>query len=241
MLTSMPDIAFKFLQPLTILRVTFFAFYLYQIMVYSLIFSKAIGKYNSSIDNYFSETGTIKLNWIKVAFISALIIGLMAVIFQTLPSLLFDNIFTTVIVVFYTGFAINFIHYNKIYHIIEPALNTYTQIEIDQTPKKSGWGLYKQKILESKIYLKEGITLIEMAQSLNVGRSTLSNFINTEENKNFNNWINHLRISEAKNLMISNPDSPLSCIAMKTGYSEPSNFSREFKQITGETPLAWRK
>jgi AraC-like DNA-binding protein len=165
----------------------------------------------------------------------------MAIIFQTLPSLLFDNIFTTVIVVFYTGFAINFINYKKIYHIIEPALNTYGQIEIDHTFKKLSWDLYKQKILESKIYLKEGITLIEIAQSVNVGRGTLSNFINTRENQNFNSWINQLRITEAKSLMTNNPGVPVSYIAMKTGYSEPSNFSREFKQITGETPLAWRK
>jgi AraC-like DNA-binding protein len=240
-LTGMSDIAFKILQPLTILRIIFFAFYLYQILDYSRRFSHDIGKYNSSIDNYFSETGTIRLNWIKVAFFSALFIGLMAIIFQTLPSLLFDNIFTTVIVIFYTGFAINFINYKKIYHIIEPALNTYGQIEIDHTFKKLSWDLYKQKILESKIYLKEGITLIEIAQSVNVGRSTLSNFINTEENQNFNSWINQLRITEAKSLMINNPGVPISYIAMKSGYSEPSNFSREFKQITGETPLAWRK
>jgi AraC-like DNA-binding protein len=240
-LTSLPDISFKILQPLTILRIAFFAFYLFQILEYCLIFSKAIGKYNSSIDNYFSETGTIKLNWIKVAFISALIIGLLAVIFQTLPSLLFDNIFTTIIVVFYTVFAINFINYNKIYYIIEPALNKYGQFEIDQPLTNSSWDLYKQKILDSKIYLIEGITLIEIAQLLNIGRSTLTNFINTEENQNFNSWINQLRITEAKSLMINYPGVPISYIAMKTGYSEQSNFNREFKQITGETPFAWRR
>lgn len=207
-LTTLPDIAFKILQPLTILRIAFFAFYLFQILVYCLVFSKAIGKYYSSIDNYFSETGSIKLNWIIVAFISALIIGLMAVIFQALQSLLYDNIFTTIIVVFYTGFARNFIKYKRIYHIIEPALNTYGQLEIDHTLKNSGWDLYKQKILESKIYLKEGITLIEIAQALNVGRSTLSYFINTEENQNFNTWINQLRISEAKSLIDQQSRNP---------------------------------
>jgi len=242
-LTSLPGLTQTILNPLGILRVAFFAFYLYQILHYCVIFSKSVGKYNISIDNYFSETGKIKLNWVKVAFFSALIIGLMAIIFQTWPSLMFDNIFTTILVIFYTVFAINFINYKKIYNIIEPAFATplQTGIESEKTLKKSSWDLYKQKILVNKIYLKEGITLIEMAHSLNVGRTTLSNFINTEENQNFNNWINQLRISEAKTLMATNPDFPISYIAMKTGYSEQSNFSREFKQITGETPSAWRK
>jgi AraC-like DNA-binding protein len=211
-LTDIPDIVFNILDPLTILRIAFFAFYLYQILVYSLLFSQAIGKFNSSIDNYFSETGTIKLKWIKVAFFSALIIGLMAVIFQSLPSLMFDNIFTTVVVFFYTVFAINFINYNKIYHIIEPALDAGMQAEtnIENAFKKSSWHFYKQKILENKIYLKEGITLFEMAQALNVSLSTLSNYINTEEKQNFNKWINQLRISESKSLIINNSYSHIS-------------------------------
>ncbi|MDO9254130.1 MAG: AraC family transcriptional regulator [Bacteroidales bacterium] len=242
-LNSLPDLKQNILNPLSILRVTFFAFYLYQILHYCVIFSKSLGKYNISIDNYFSETGKVKLKWVKVAFFSALIIGLMAIIFQTWPSIMSDNIFTTILVIFYTVFAINFINYKKIYHIIEPAFATtqHNGIEFEKTLKKTSWDLYKQKILLNKIYLKEGITLIEMAQSLNVGRTTLSNFINKEENQNFNNWINQLRISEAKNLMTTNPAFPISYIAMKTGYSEQSNFSREFKQVTGETPSAWRK
>jgi AraC-like DNA-binding protein len=240
-LTTTSDLAMNILDPLIILRIIFFTFYLYQILYYCLRFIQEIRKYNNSIKNYFSETGTIKLNWVKIAFISALVIGLMAIIFQTMPGLLFDNIFTTAIVIFYTGFAINFINYNKIYRIIEPALNTYGQIEIDHTLKKLSWDLYKQKILDSKIYLREGITLMEIAQSLNIGRSTLSNFINTEENQNFNSWINQLRITEAKSMMINEPGVPISYIAIKTGYREQANFSREFKQITGETPLAWRK
>lgn len=121
-------------------------------------------------------------------------------------------------------------------YIIEPAFNTSIHIETETILKKSSWYFYKQKIIESKIYLNESITLIEIAQSLNIGHTTLSNFINTEENLNFNNWINQLRFSEAQNLMASDPDTPISHITTKTGYSELSNFSREFKQFTVETP-----
>ena len=242
-LTSESDVVLRILHPLTLLRIAFFVFYLYQILNYSLIFIKAVGKYNISIGNYFSETGTLKLNWIKIAFYSALSIGLLAILFQTLPSLLFDNIFTTVIVVFYTVFALHFINYKKIYHLIEPALDTPKQSETEfpNTLNKSSWSSYKKKVLADKIYLKEGITLIEMAQALNVSRTTLSFFINTEEKRNFNNWINQLRISEAKTLMISNPEFSISTIATKTGYIEQSNFSREFKLVTGEAPAAWKK
>jgi AraC-like DNA-binding protein len=169
-------------------------------MHYSLIFRKALKQYNNSIDNYFSETGTIRLKWIKIAFLSALIIGLLAVIFQTLPSLLFDNIFTTVLVVFYTAFALNFINYKKIYHLIEPAFNNEVtnEAEIETLQVRPDWNSYKLKILENKFYLKKGITLTDLAQSLNVSRTALTNFINIEEHRNFNTWINQLRISDTQ-------------------------------------------
>lgn len=115
-ITTVPDLYISISEPLTILRITFFVFYIYQIVDYCVIFSNAVRKYTNSIDNFFSETGTIKLNGIKFSFFSALSIGLIAIIYQTLPSQLFDNFFTTVLVVFYTVFAINFINYNKIYH-----------------------------------------------------------------------------------------------------------------------------
>jgi hypothetical protein len=126
-LSTIPDLDFTILQPFTILRITFFVFYLFQIVEYCVIFNKAIRNYNRSIDSFLSESGTIKLNWIKFSFFSALSIGLMAIIYQTFPSILFDNFFTTVLVVFYTVFAIKFINYNKSYQKEEITLNETTK------------------------------------------------------------------------------------------------------------------
>ena len=242
-LGSISDVQLNIKNPLVALRIAFFAFYLYQILHYIFLFNKALRKYNATVEDYFSETGKIKTNWVKIAFFSALIIGLMAIVFQTYPSLLFDNFFTSVVVAFYIVFAISFINHSSIFHIIEPVLLDILQPEagFEQALKKSSWSIYKQKIVEDKIFLNESITLIEMAALLNVSRTTLSNFINAEENRNFNSWVNQLRISEAKRLMMSDPTYAISDIALKTGYSAQSNFSREFKQITGETPTAWKK
>lgn len=166
-----------------------------------------------------------------------------ALIFQIIPSLWFDIFFSGALIVFYIVFAVNFINYNRIFHILEPALeqNLLLDTENHYAQKKSNWPIYRQRVLEKKIYLHEGITLVEMADFLNISRTTLSTLINIEENQSFNQWINQLRINEAKRLMHTNPNFSFLDIAYKTGFSEQSNFSREFKQITGETPSSWKK
>ncbi len=229
--------------PITILRFIFIIFYLYQFLHYLIVFQKSISKYNKNIENYYSEIGKIKLYWIRYAFYSSFVVALTALIFQIIPSLWFDILFSGALIGFYIVFALNFINYNRIFHIIEPALeqNLLLDSENHYTQKKSNWPLYRQRVLEKKIYLNEGITLIEMADFLNISRTTLSTLINIEENQSFNQWIKQLRVDEAKRLMQTNPNYSFLDIAYKTGFSEQSNFSREFKQITGETPSSWKK
>jgi len=95
--------------------------------------------------------------------------------------------------------------------------------------------------MAEKYYLKAGVTIEEMAQHLKIGRTTLSSFINCEEEMNFNLWINSLRVEEAKALLVEYPTYNLTQIAEMIGYSESSNFSRQFKLITNESPSVWRQ
>ncbi len=80
-----------------------------------------------------------------------------------------------------------------------------------------------------------------MSQYLKIGRTTLSTFINNEEGMNFNMWINTLRIEESKKILIEFPDYNLAQIAEMVGYSESSNFSRQFKQVAKVSPSVWRQ
>jgi len=230
------------LNPIALIRVSFFGFYIFQISYYTFLFTKVYQKYRQAMDNYYSESRRVKLPWLRNAFISALAIGLFAIIQQTYSTLWTDAFLSTLIVPFYVLFAIYFINYHKIYNIIKPAIveESDLKIESEKTAKKSSWSLYKEKILVEKLFLKESVTLVEVAQILNVSRTTLSTFINTEEHKNFNQWINQLRIEEAKTIMMEHPDYSISYISATTGFSESSNFSREFKQHTGTTATSWK-
>jgi AraC-like DNA-binding protein len=184
------------------------------------------------------------LKWIRYAFFSALLIGLSALFYQVFPSKTYNILFTISLIVFYFVFSIKYINYNKLFAIIQPVVSDAEikqNLKIEYNRSKSLWKGYKSTIISEKIYLREGITLDETAQLLKIGRTTLSGLINSEENVNFNTWINQLRIEEAKILFSENPVFPIIKVAEMTGFSEHSNFSRQFKLITGESPSVWRK
>ncbi len=223
-------------------RVLFLAYFTFQLIYCTILFLREAKKYDEELLDYFSEVVQLKMKWVRIAFFSALIIGITAMVSNFFPKQ-FDWIITFLFAIFYFGFAQEYIKYNKVFSIVEPAINApalETQ-HIHIRTSRSDWEYFKQNILSNKQYLVQGITIEEIANNLKIGRTTLSNLINREEGVNFNTWINRLRIEDAKNLMIDNPDFTILQISELVGYTEQANFSRQFKQITGESPLVWRK
>ena len=60
-------------------------------------------------------------------------------------------------------------------------------------------------------------------------------------NTDFRSWRTSLRMTEAMELMKSEPDTSVSAIGMRVGVPDRSNFCRQFKLFTGQTPEVWRK
>lgn len=242
-LTSMSLVWVHLSNPTIWVRLLFLGYYLFQLIYYTYLFLREVSQYNKEILDYFSEVFQLKMRWVQIAFFSALAVGTTAMISNFLP-MQYDWIVTLFFSLFYFGFAQEYIKYNKVFSIIEPAITIETAELIQTDPKpriKTDWLNYKQQIEANRFYCQAGINIEELAQKLQIGRTTLSNLINREEGVNFNTWINMLRIKEAKHLLKNNPELSLVTISEMVGFTEQSNFSRQFKQITGETPLVWRK
>lgn len=243
-IVSIKEFINNIFHPNVIIKFLFFIFYFLQLNYFIFIFFREEKIYITKIENYFSETRKVRMKWVKLAFILALSIGIIVLFLQVFPSEIFEFIFTIINVFFYFIFAIKYLNYNKIFNDIEPIIeNQYNEIKAENIAirYKVNWVDYKEVVIKEKYYLIEGVTLEEVALKLKVGRTTLSNLINTEEGVNFNSWINQLRIEEAKKIIKTNPDFTIQKVAELTGYSEHSNFSRQFKNFTGITPNQWRK
>jgi len=243
-ITHLNEISVFIKNPTLWLRLAFYFFYIFQLVYYTWLYFRVERNYKTQALNYFSDDTWLKLSWVRVAFISALGVGIIAMI-SYLFHQKYDWIFTLIYTVFYFGFALEYIKYNKIYVQIEPVV-VEEKVEFiapdqNKTRTKPGWVNLRKQVIENQYYLELGINIEEMARRLKIGRTNLSIYINREEGMNFNRWLNTLRIEKAKELLIQYPDEPLGVIAEKVGYSEHANFSRQFKLVTGESPLLWKK
>ena len=94
--------------------------------------------------------------------------------------------------------------------------------------------------VKKKGFTEKGITIEQLSQKLGTNRTYLSSYINTCYKQTFSNWINNLRIEEAKYLLLKEPLLTVGQVGEKIGYTDKSNFGRQFTKRTGASPNAWR-
>lgn len=98
--------------------------------------------------------------------------------------------------------------------------------------------IIKRSVEVDKLYLDPNLTIFDFAEILKTNKTYISNLINKEFGKNFNNYINEFRVYEACALMSypSNDNYTINAIAEDSGFNSISTFNRSFKKFTGVTP-----
>jgi AraC-like DNA-binding protein len=92
-------------------------------------------------------------------------------------------------------------------------------------------------ILKEKVYIDPLLTLEKLSRNLKIPKNYLSLLINENYALNFNEFINQLRINDAKTILGSgNGDLKIIDIAYQVGFNSKSTFNTAFKRYTGETP-----
>ena len=92
-----------------------------------------------------------------------------------------------------------------------------------------------------QVHKMPNISLRGLAKELIINPNALSQVINENFNQNFPDFINTLRIKEAKNLLTpSNDYLKIASIASDCGFNTLSAFNVAFKKNTGLTPSEYR-
>lgn len=93
---------------------------------------------------------------------------------------------------------------------------------------------------KDRLYRDENLNLTRLSRRLGLPSRQISNAINRSANMNVSQYVNQLRIREACRLLEETEQSVTS-IMLDAGFQTKSNFNREFRRITGLSPVAWRE
>jgi AraC-like DNA-binding protein len=245
--------------PAETFRVAFYVFsaiYALLLMRYTLLFLRSYRQFQRRMDNYFSDMEADRLRWVAFSFFAALAVGIMALLSSLFMSTLVALLFTVGFDTFYLFFAIRFINYR--FHAIERAMNDETPAPPAETPYVASlpsaappapsssdvFARIDRKIEEwitNKHFTQQGITLDALAARLHTNSKYLSVYINTCKKQTFREWINALRIEEAKTLLLQHPGITVNEIARRLGFSDKSHFLRQFKKRVNLSTSDWKK
>ncbi|MDH7806923.1 MULTISPECIES: helix-turn-helix domain-containing protein [unclassified Rhizobium] len=90
------------------------------------------------------------------------------------------------------------------------------------------------------LYRDENLNLSRLAKRLGLPSRQISGAINRSLGVNVSQYVNQLRIREACRLL-EETDQSVTAIMLSSGFQTKSNFNREFRRVTGMSPVDWRE
>ncbi len=117
-------------------------------------------------------------------------------------------------------------------------------IEIEQTPDETSEieAQLRHLMKEEHFYRTEKLTLKKLAARMSLPEYRVRAIINVTFNyRNFNDYVNQMRIEEACDRLVNEPETPIQNIALDIGYRTLSSFNRAFKEIKQQTPTEYRQ
>ena len=85
-------------------------------------------------------------------------------------------------------------------------------------------------------YLQNSITMPMVVKEMGISQQLLRSWFSAAGYESYSDWMQHLRIEHAKELMKGHPEYSLEHIAEQCGFRNRSYFHTVFRQLTGMTP-----
>ena len=88
-------------------------------------------------------------------------------------------------------------------------------------------------------HYREPLTLVRLSSELHIHRSYISGIFSQRLHINFKDYLNSLRIDDARN-MLKETDDTVTAISAEVGFETIRTFNRAFQRVCGMTPSEYR-
>ncbi|MFV0565882.1 MAG: helix-turn-helix domain-containing protein [Flavobacteriaceae bacterium] len=219
----------------------------FSIAIIILIF-KAIKQYEKQSGQYTVPEIKVKTKWLK----NILYLGLAIIIIWLVSVSYLETSKNRGFYVFYPlwismAFIIYWIGYTAI--VQKQIFNDRKAIRLKKegTPKPetnpTAFNKIEGLITNKQLHLSPMLSLQTLSEELNLSEGYISQLINKNANQNFNDYVNALRVNEAKAMLANNEYDHYTIVAvgLEAGFNSKSSFYTAFKKFTGKTPAQYKK
>lgn len=243
--------------------------FLIQSVTYIVYFDRAYKQSLKELENYYDEDESHKIKWVKFCYVISMLTNLFVLVYLGLYFLLdykmeVASLYTIWYLLYMLYLSSNFISFIGSHRLVLDAFAHKTLSgadiinRINENKKRKGKkmavpassvvseaefkkleGALDQWVLEKR-YTEYDKSREEIARELNTSKEILHHYFLTRKGVDFKTWRTSLRIEEAKRLLLENKDASTNIIAEVSGFSDRSNFHRQFVKIVGCSPKQWR-
>ena len=199
--------------------------------------------YRKKYLNFFSNTQKVNLKWLR--YTSWLLI--LSYSFQLLTLFSFLNYETRdLIFLLDSVLSLVFLYWITLYGIKQSHIPAEFQIfersKVSTLSNEGDFTKIKEVLITTKAFKNPNLTVVELAESVDLHPKKVSSAINTFSTKNFNQFINQYRIEEAKKLLLDPAYNTITieALAKESGFNSKSVFNTLFKAETGQTPTSFK-
>ena len=239
--------------------------YIVNCIIHIVLFHRTYLRSVQKLEQYYDEEENNKMKWIRFCYIMMMLTQMFVLVYMLLPRG-FMKIYTLWYVLFMVYFSANFISFlgsNKLLldAFAYKTLSGQEIMERIERRKRMKKGAKEAQPLDSQVteqelnriehaldkwvkekrYREYDKTREQIANELNTSKEMLHLFFVTRMSVDFKTWRTRLRIEEAKILLLENQEMSINIVAELSGFSDRSNFHRQFTKIVGCCPKQWRE
>ncbi len=230
----------------------FYTIYTLSSMIYSIIYIfiilRLLRQHQSQVKNYYSNVQGKLLNWIQWICWLILLISL----FLMTSLFVADEFYADYLYPVVSAFNVVFIFWVALSGFRQKivALPSISEESLKKTEDASKIDITSQefeKVLSylqhEKTYKQPDLHLTDLAKQLRFSQRHLSELINKKAGVNFNQFINRLRVEEAKRLLADEKYAHLNIlgIGFEVGFNSKTSFYTAFKKEVGLPPSQFQK
>lgn len=241
--------------------------FLIQWVNYIVHFDRAYKQALKYLENYYDEDESHKIKWVRFCYIISMLTNIFFLVYLCLfwfmdYKLQVAGAYSMWYLLYFMYIVANYISFLSSHKIVleavaHKALTSQSLImnirEVRRTKKakvedsshKEDEATRIEKALKiwvaKKRYCEYDKSREEIAAELNTTKEALHHHFVTRKGVDFMTWRTELRIEEAKRMLIENKDFSINIIGELSGFSDRSNFHRQFVKLVGCSPKQWRE